>query len=128
MLFYFTWYFGCSAYASQFLICVKIKEKKVKQLCWILIPRNRTGNQLLLNWRSNIVFGCKLENKRNRTVSVIWRLNIVFDCPMNTRGIEPCVVWIIMNSHECRIYRINVVYCIKVVPKESPTHNIVHVK
>ncbi len=32
-----------------------------------------------------------------------------------------------LSCHECRIYRNNVVYCNKIVPKESPTHNNVDV-
>ena len=31
LLFYFTFLFGYSAYASQFLICVTMKEEKSKQ-------------------------------------------------------------------------------------------------
>ena len=33
VLFYFIFNFGNSAHASQLLICVKMKEKNLKQLC-----------------------------------------------------------------------------------------------
>ena len=103
VLFYFTLNLGYSAYASQFLICVKIKEK-IKSNCVRLTFQNRTGSRLKMTIEYRLLW----YYIRNRTVSVKRRLNIVL---MNVRGIEPCLY--VLLGQECRIHIINVVTVIK---------------
>jgi hypothetical protein len=97
VLFYFTLNFGYSAYASHFLICVKIKEKS-KTNCVRQTFRNRTECRLIMTieYRLRISkYGIEPYQCKDDWISS-WT---------KTRGIEPCLCTLpVMSYLLCELY------------------------